>query len=118
MALPPANRSIDHDVKKGSAELLVLALVEDRARHGYEIGKLIEDRSRGVLRFHIASLYPLLYRLEERGLIQGRWVEKSGQRRKRFYRITAAGRKVLSSHRSTWEEFISALTRVAGIRHA
>jgi transcriptional regulator len=112
------NRGIDHDVKKGSAELLVLALVEDRARHGYEIGKLIEDRSRGVLKFHIASLYPLLYRLEERGLIQGRWVEKSGQRRRRFYRITAAGRKVLRSHRSTWEEFIAALTRVAGIRHA
>ncbi|HXW06415.1 MAG TPA: PadR family transcriptional regulator [Vicinamibacterales bacterium] len=113
-----ANRGIDQDVKKGSAELLVLALVEDQARHGYEIGRLIEDQSRGVLKFHIASLYPLLYRLEGRGLIHGRWVERSGQRRRRFYRITPAGRKVLRSHRSTWEEFIAALTRVAGIRHA
>ena len=103
---------------KGSAEILVLALVEDRARHGYEIGKLIEERSGGVLKFHIASLYPMLYRLEKRGLIAGRWVEKAGQRRKRFYRITAEGRRVLASQRTRWEEFIHALTRVAGISHA
>ena len=103
---------------KGSAEVLVLALVEDRARHGYEIGKLIEERSGGVLKFHIASLYPMLYRLEKRALITGRWVEKAGERRKRYYRITAEGRRVLARHRSRWEEFIAALTRVAGIRHA
>ncbi|MEP6915280.1 MAG: PadR family transcriptional regulator [Acidobacteriota bacterium] len=106
------------DVKKGSAELLVLALIEDRARHGYEIAKLIEERSGGVLKFHIASLYPMLYRLERRGLIAGRWVEKTGQRRRRFYRITAGGRRALGAHRTRWEEFIVALTRVAGIRHA
>jgi PadR family transcriptional regulator PadR len=113
-----ATKSIGPDVKKGSAELLVLSLVEERSRHGYEIGKLIEDRSNGVLKFHIASLYPMLYRLEVRGLIQGRWVEKPGQRRRRFYRITAEGRRVLASHRTRWEEFIAALTRVAGIKHA
>jgi transcriptional regulator len=114
MSIPPFSA----DVKKGSAELLVLSLVEERARHGYEIGKLIEDRSEGVLKFHIASLYPMLYRLEARGLIQGRWVEKAGQRRRRFYRITAEGRKVLAAQRTRWQEFITALTRVAGIRHA
>jgi PadR family transcriptional regulator, regulatory protein PadR len=103
---------------KGSAEILVLALVEDRSRHGYEIGKLIGERSGGVLKFHIASLYPMLYRLEQRGLIVGRWVEKAGQRRKRYYRITAEGRRVLASQRSKWEEFIHALARVAGLRHA
>src|SRR3954468_16033197 len=107
-----AKRDLAPDVKKGSAELLVLALVEDRARHGYEIGKLIEERSGGVLKFHIASLYPMLYRLERRGLIIGRWVEKSGQRRRRFYRITPDGRRMLAAHRSSWEEFIVALTRV------
>ena len=106
------------DLKKGSAALLVLTLVEERARHGYEIAKLIEDRSRGVLKFHIASLYPLLYRLEDRGLIQGRWVEETGQRRRRFYRITPLGRKVLTTQRTRWEEFIAALTRVTGIKHA
>ncbi len=89
-------------MRQGGAELLVLALVEDRARHGYEIGKLIEERSGGVLKFHIASLYPMLYRLERRGLIQGRWVEKAGQRRRRFYRITAEGRRVLASQRTRW----------------
>src|ERR687898_718973 len=102
-----ADASVDRDVKKGSAEVLVLALVEDRPRHGYEIGKLIEERSGGVLKFHIASLYPMLYKLEKRGLIEGRWVEKAGQRRKRFYRITPQGRQVLERQRSRWQEFMS-----------
>jgi len=106
------------ELKKGSTEMLVLSLIETRARHGYEIGKLIEERSRGVLKFHIASLYPMLYRLEKRKLIQGRWVEKAGQRRRRFYRITAEGRRVLASQRSRWQEFMVALSRVAGIEHA
>jgi transcriptional regulator len=111
-------KDVGREVKKGSAELLVLALIEDRARHGYEIGKLIEVRSGGVLKFHIASLYPMLYKLERRGLIHGRWVEKTGQRRKRFYRLTPEGRRVLESQRNRWQEFMSALARVAGIRHA
>jgi PadR family transcriptional regulator PadR len=59
---------LDRELKRGSTEMLILAMVEDRPRHGYEIGKLIERRSRGVLQFHVASLYPLLYRLEKRGL--------------------------------------------------
>jgi PadR family transcriptional regulator PadR len=109
---------IADDIKKGSAELLVLALVEEKDRHGYEIGRLIEERSGGVLKFHIASLYPMLYRLERRRLIQGRWVEKAAHRRRRFYRITAEGRRVLASHRNTWQEFIAALTSVGGLRHA
>jgi len=95
--------------------MLILALVEDRPRHGYEIAKLIEQRSDGVLQFHVASLYPLLYRLEKRGLIGGRWVEKAGQRRRRFYRLTAAGQKILTEQRQTWKDFFAALDRVAGI---
>lgn len=109
---------VGREIRKGSADLLVLALVEDRARHGYEIGKQIDERSGGVLKFHIASLYPMLYRLEKRGLIQGRWVEKAGQRRKRFYRITPEGRRILERQRNRWQEFMSALARVAGINHA
>ena len=108
----------NHELKKGSAELLILALIEDRPRHGYEIGKLIESRSEGALRFHVASLYPTLYRLEKRGLIVGRWLEKAGQRRRRYYRLTPAGRSLLAKHRSSWETFILALTRVAGLRTA
>src|SRR5260221_13974868 len=95
-------RAIDHELKKGSAELLILSLIEHRARHGYEISKLIEQRSDGVLKFNVASFYPLLYRLEARGLIEGRWVEKAGQRRRRFYRLTARGKGSLNTKRATW----------------
>lgn len=106
------------EVKKGSAEMLVLALLEDRQRHGYELAKLIETRSGGAIIFQAASLYPILYRLEKRGLIEGRWVEKAGQRRRRFYRLTAAGSDVLKRQRSFWKEFIRALDRVAAITHS
>ena len=109
---------LSREVKKGSAELLVLALLEDRQRHGYEIGKLIEERSQGAISFQIASLYPTLYRLEKRGLIEGRWVEKTGTRRRRYYRLTTEGRQVLRSQRGFWHEFLQALDRVAKIRHA
>ena len=108
----------DRELKKGSAELLILSLLEGRQRHGYEIGKQIEARSNGAISFQIASLYPMLYRLERRGWIEGRWVEKSGERRRRFYRLTAEGRQVLKRQRSFWNEFVEALDRVAGIRHA
>ena len=109
---------LSREVKKGSAELLVLALLEDRQRHGYEIGKLIEQRSGGAISFQIASLYPTLYRLEKRSLIEGRWVEKANTRRRRYYRLTAEGRRVLRSQRSFWQGFLEALDRVAKIRHA
>jgi PadR family transcriptional regulator PadR len=101
-----------NDLKKGSAELLVLSLVEHEARHGYELSKLIDLRSRGQLTFNVASLYPLLYRLERRGLVRGRWVEKAGQRRRRYYRITAAGKAALASHRESWGDFVAAVGRI------
>jgi len=104
--------------KRGSAELLILSLVEARARHGYEISKLIEQRSEGAVSFYAASLYPLLYRLEKRGWIQGRWVEKSGQRRRRYYRLTPQGRKVLASQRRGWQEFVKAISRITEIENA
>src|SRR5579872_649663 len=107
-----------NQLKKGSAELLILSLVEARARHGYEIGKLIDERSGGELRFNAASLYPLLYRLEQRGWIEGRWVEKAGQRRRRYYRATGAGRKVLREQRSTWSTFVASVNRIIGADYA
>jgi PadR family transcriptional regulator, regulatory protein PadR len=106
------------EIKKGSAELLVLALVEDRPRHGYEISKLICDKSNGALMFHVASLYPMLYRLERKGWLDGRWVEKAGQRRRRYYRLTAEGRRVLARQRSVWRHFMTALDQVAGFSRA
>ena len=105
------------DLKKGSAEFLVLSLLEHERRHGYELNKLIESRSHGVLTFHIASLYPLLYRMEDRGWIAGRWVEKTGERRRRFYSITPAGRRALDDLRSGWLAFAEAVARVTGVRY-
>src|SRR5579863_5997421 len=100
---------IDRELKKGSAELLILSLIEHRARHGYEIGKLIDERSEGVLKYNVASFYPLLYRLEARGLIEGRWVEKAGQRRRRYYKLTTKGKKMLETQRSTWTNLVNAI---------
>ena len=102
----------DRELKKGSAELLILSLIEERRRHGYEISKLIEARSDGALRFNVASLYPLLYRLEKRDWVEGRWVEKAGQRRRRYYQLTPAGRKVLVAQRSKWRTFVQAIDRI------
>jgi transcriptional regulator len=109
---------LDRELKKGSAELMILSLVEARPRHGYEISKLIETRSEGVVRFNVASLYPLLYRLEQRGWIKGRWVEEAGQRRRRFYRLTAEGRRVLATQRDTWREFVAAINRITEAENA
>ena len=98
--------------------MLVLALLEEEPLHGYEIGKRIEARSGGKISFNAASLYPLLYRLEERGWIVGHWQQKSGERRRRFYRITAGGRRTLAGERGLWRSFVSALDSVANLKKA
>ena len=113
-----STKAIDRELKRGSTELLILSLIEYRARHGYEISKLIEDRSEGVLKFNVASFYPLLYRLEQRGLIAGRWVEKAGQRRRRYYKLTTAGKKMLQAQRSSWRDFVDAIRRITEAEHA
>jgi PadR family transcriptional regulator PadR len=105
------------ELKKGSAELLILSLLAQRPMHGYELSKLIEARSEGAVRFKVASLYPLLYRLEQRGWILGRWVEKAGQRRRRHYRVTAEGQKRLDVQRRTWSEFVAGVHRILEPEH-
>ena len=112
------NPMLDRELKRGSAELLFLSLVEGRPRHGYEMSKLIESRSDGAVRFNVASLYPLLYRLEKRGWIEGRWVDKAEQRRRRYYRLTAQGKKVLLAQRSAWQTFVAAINRITEIENA
>jgi PadR family transcriptional regulator PadR len=112
-----SRRAID-EAKKGSAEVVILAIVEPQPHHGYEIAKLIEQRTGGSLTFTLASLYATLYRLEERGWIKGRWVEKTGQRRRCYYRITDPGRKVLAEQREDWSRFVAALGQVAGVKYA
>jgi PadR family transcriptional regulator PadR len=110
--------ALDRELKKGAAELLLLSVLAARPRHGYELGKLIETLSGGRLVFHLDSLYPLLYRLEERGWIKGMWVEKAGERRRRFYRLTPTGQRVLAQQRQTWDEFAEAVRMVTRAEHA
>ena len=112
------DRMLDRELKKGSAELMILALLDGRPRHGYEISQVIEQRSEGAVRFKVASLYPLLYRLERRGWIAGTWVEKDGQRRRRYYRLTRDGRKVLAEQRKGWQRFVAAIGRITEANHA
>ncbi len=114
--MPPTAQ--DPEWKKGSAELLVLSMLEDQPRHGYDISKLIKIRSGGALQFHVTSLYPLLHRLEEQGSIEGRWVEKAEQRRRRYYSLTAKGRDLLRSKQESWKDFVAMIGRVTGIEHA
>ncbi len=111
-------RALDRELKRGAAELLILTLLDARPRHGYELNKLIHTRSGGQITFHIDSLYPLLYRLEERGWIKGSWVEKPNERRRRFYKVTSKGRRVLAQQRETWETFVAAVQRVMGDEYA
>lgn len=118
MVTRPLDRTAIDAAKKGSADLLILALVDATDLHGYEIGRLLDVRSAGTLRFTMASLYATLYRLEERGMIKGRWVERSGQRRRRSYRITDGGRRLLATQRKDWGRFIAALSEVAGVKPA
>ena len=111
-------RALDRELKRGAAELLILSLLEARPRHGYELNKLIHTRSGGQITFHIDSLYPLLYRLEERGWIKGYWIEKPDERRRRFYKVTPQGRRVLAQQRKTWATFVDAVQRVLVDEHA
>jgi len=109
---------LDPTLKKGTTPLLLLSLLEHEPRHGYELSKLIEARSRGVVRVHAASLYPLLYRLERKRWIEGRWVEKPGERRRRFYHLTDPGRRELAAQRGSWKEFVEAIGQIAGVEYA
>ena len=113
-----STRRATNEAKKGSAEVVILAIVEHESHHGYEIAKLIEQRSSGGIRFTLASLYATLYRMEDRGWIRSRWIEKAGQRRRCHYRITETGRKVLAEQRADWKRFVAALAEVAGVEYA
>src|SRR5438552_15216030 len=113
-----AKADMDRELKKGSDGLLSRSVLEARARHGYDIGRKIERRSNGVVQLHVASLYPLLYRRERKGWVAGRWVERAGERRRRYYRLTAAGRKVLADQKDAWRAFVAAVNRVMRTAHA
>ena len=111
MSLPP-------NIKRGSAELAILSLLEEQPLHGYEIAKRIERQTNGVLRFDVASLYPVLYGLERRGFVKGEWEKAPSGRERRYYRLTQQGKKKLQPLRQQWKDFFQALDRLAGVQHA
>ena len=106
------------DLKRGSMELLILSALEDRPRHGYDIGKILEQRSGGQLQFPVSTLYTILYRMEDREWIKGRWVEKAGERRRCFYTLTDDGKAALAAQRKEWKAFSSMVNQVLGVSHA
>jgi PadR family transcriptional regulator, regulatory protein PadR len=105
-------------IKRGTAELAVLSVLEGGALHGYEMARRIEQQTKGALRFTLAALYPMLYRMEQRGWIRGAWETSSNGRRKRCYRLTAAGKKKLSPLRKEWAELFEALRLLTKVTHA
>jgi transcriptional regulator len=111
-------RVFNSDLKRGSMELLILSTLERRALHGYDIGKMLDERSGGQMQLPVSTLYSTLYRMEDRGWIKGRWVEKAGERRRCFYTLTADGRQALAAQRREWEAFAAVVDRVLGGSHA
>jgi transcriptional regulator len=109
---------IDPNIKRGSAELALLEVLATGPLHGYEIAKQIERQTRGVLHFDVASLYPLLYRLERRGWVSGAWKAAPNRRQRRYYRLTAVGKRQLAPLREQWRLFFQALNRLAKVSHA
>jgi PadR family transcriptional regulator, regulatory protein PadR len=106
------------ELKRGTAELSVLSVLEDGPLHGYEIGRRIEEESGGALRYTLAALYPLLYRMERRGWLRGEWETGSSGRRRRCYRLLPRGRKMLKPMRAEWADLFRVLRRVAKVNHA
>ena len=106
------------DLKRGSMELLILAVLEARARHGYDIGKRLKACSEGRLDLQVSTLYSALYRMEKRKLIKGRWLEKEGERRRCHYSLTAKGRRELEQQREEWRAFVETVEMVVGGEHA
>jgi transcriptional regulator len=111
-------KRLDSVIKRGSAELAILAVLAEGPLYGYQIARSIEDKSGGALHFNLASLYPMLYRLEQRGWLRGYWESAPSGRRRRYYRLTATGKRKLAPLRQEWRLFFRALDRVAGVSHA
>jgi transcriptional regulator len=100
------------DMLQGTLDMLILRTLLFGPRHGHAIAKSIEQTSQDVLRVDHGSLYPALQRLERRGLIAARWGVSENNRRARFYRLTTAGRKMLTAETSKWERLSEAIARI------
>lgn len=112
------NKRIRSQIARGSGELAILSLLAEQPFYGFEIARQIGERTGGALQFTLASLYPLLYEMEKRGWVEGRWQANEAGRDRRYYRLTAAGKKQLAPLRAEWRAFFHALDSLAGVSHA
>jgi len=109
---------IRSQIARGSAELAILSLLAEQPLYGFEIARQIEERTGGALHFTLASLYPMLYDMEKRGSIAGKWQSNAAGRDRRYYSLTPAGKKQLAPLRQEWRAFFHALDQLAGVSHA
>lgn len=100
------------DLLRGTLDLMILRTLSWAPSHGYGIARWIERCTGDVLQVEEGSLYPALYRLEERGLVTSEWGITDMNRRAKFYRLTAAGRKELAASREYWTKFARAVSQV------
>ncbi|HSR51767.1 MAG TPA: PadR family transcriptional regulator [Acidobacteriota bacterium] len=106
------------ELKKGTGEMLVLSVLAQKPRYGYDVAGQIDRLTAGTVSYKAASLYPLLYRMERRKWIEGRWIEKAGQRRRRYYKLTAKGEEILRDKSKSWKGFVQAIDKVLEVQHA
>jgi transcriptional regulator len=100
------------DRLQGTLDLLILRILRRGSMHGWGIAQQIQQSSRDVLQVNQGSLYPALHRLEEQGWIAAEWGVSDNNRRARFYKLTAAGRRQMDQETASWEAFVRAVTRV------
>ena len=111
-------KRIRSKIARGSGELAILSLLAEQQLYGFEIARQIGERTAGALKFTLASLYPLLYDMEKKGWVEGRWQANQAGRDRRYYRLTPAGRKQLAPLKEEWRNFFQALNTLAGVSHA
>jgi len=112
------SKRIRSQIARGSGQLAILSLLAEQPLYGFEIAKQIGERTAGALQFTLASLYPLLYEMEKRGWVEGRWQTNQSGRDRRYYRLTPNGRRQLAPLRKEWRSFFQALDSLAGVSHA
>jgi transcriptional regulator len=96
----------------GTLDLIVLQLLQAEPTNGYDLTLRIQATTNEVLNVNAGSLYPALYRLEQRGLLRATWAESESGRRTKVYSVTASGRKQLAAQRESWERFAEALSAI------
>jgi transcriptional regulator len=108
---------MDTELLKGTLSLLILSLLSRKAMYGYEIAATVHHETDGAFTWREGSLYPSLHKLEQGGLIDGRWEEKDSGRKRRYYHITKKGREALKDKVQSWNELCRAVNQIMENSH-